>query len=219
VLNDARGVLLEVEGSADAVDAFLARLAPRRRRWRVVERVSAEERASRPAKRGFAILESPRGVPRRAGGARQRDLRRVPGGAVRPRDRRFRYPFINCTNCGPRFTIVRGVPYDRPHDDGRLRMCERCQAEYEDPATGASTPSRTPARSAGRRCRCFDGGGDAVATGARTRRRRRGRRGAARGKIVAIKGIGGYHLACRADDEEPCARCARASTARTSRSR
>jgi hydrogenase maturation protein HypF len=115
-----------------------------------------------------------------------------------PADRRFRYPFINCTNCGPRFTIVRGVPYDRPLTTmAGFAMCPECRAEYEDPedrrfhaqpnACPACGPRATLVSHAGEPV-----GGDAVAAAAAALRA---------GTILAVKGIGGYHLACRADDE------------------
>ena len=112
-----------------------------------------------------------------------------------PADRRYRYPFVNCTNCGPRFTIVPRRPL-RPaaHDDGRLRDVRRAaRPSTRTRPTGASTPSPTPARSAGRRCGCS-------ATAAATRRCASAvAAGAARAAaIVAVKGIGGYHLACLA---------------------
>ena len=114
-----------------------------------------------------------------------------------PADRRWRYPFINCTHCGPRFTITRALPYDRAHDQhGRLRACARRAAPNTAARpTAASTPSPTPARPAGRGCALLDADGAAA-----RRRRPRGRRAARirRGKIVAVKGLGGFHLVCDA---------------------
>ena len=135
VFNDARGVVAEVEGPGAAVEAFLARLAPEAPPLAMVEDVAAEERAVCGAD-AFVILESPRGeapdapvTPDTAVCAECLHELRDPG------DRRFRYPFINCTNCGPRFTIVRGVPYDRPLTTmAAFAMCAACRAEYEDPA-------------------------------------------------------------------------------------
>ena len=135
VLNDARGVVVEVEGPADAVDRFVARLGPEAPPLAAVERVIAEE-CSPIGDGGFRILESPLGgVP---------DAAVTPDAATcpdclrelfDPGDRRYRYPFVNCTSCGPRFTIVRGVPYDRPLTTmAGFVMCAACRAEYDDPA-------------------------------------------------------------------------------------
>ena len=134
--NDERGVVLEVEGPAAAVEAFLARLPAEAPALAAVESVTVD--ALEPAGAGdggFAIVESERRGPPAAlvspdtatCGACLAEL-------WDPADRRHRYPFINCTDCGPRFTIVRGVPYDRPLTtmDG-FTMCAACQAEYDDP--------------------------------------------------------------------------------------
>ncbi len=116
-----------------------------------------------------------------------------------PHDRRYRHPFVTCTNCGPRFTIIRELPYDRPATTmSAFPMCERCAAEYHDPADrrfhaqpiacpdcGPSLWFRSPAGQVG--------GSDAALAAAQ--------RALAAGAVVAVKGIGGYHLACTADDE------------------
>ena len=120
-----------------------------------------------------------------------------------PADRRHRYPFINCTNCGPRFTIVRGVPYDRPLTTmAGFEMCRACRHEYEDPRDRRfhAQPNACP--------RCgpqliLVGGREAAARGSRPARPRRC---CTSGAIVAVKGLGGYHLACRADDRGAVAR-------------
>jgi hydrogenase maturation protein HypF len=109
-----------------------------------------------------------------------------------PSDRRYRYPFINCTDCGPRFTIVRGVPYDRPATTmAGFTMCAACAAEYADPSNRRFHAQPNACPDCGPRLsHTLD---DVV--------------GLLRdGGIVAVKGIGGYHLACLASDEEAAAR-------------
>ena len=122
-----------------------------------------------------------------------------------PDDRRHRYPFINCTNCGPRFTIVRGVPYDRPLTTmASFEMCELCRAEYEDPLNRRFHAQPNACPICGPSLRLTDPAGRPVAVG----------NGdaleatvlaLAEGRIVAVKGLGGYHLACRGDDEHAVA--------------
>ncbi|OIN81174.1 carbamoyltransferase HypF [Mycobacterium malmoense] len=120
-----------------------------------------------------------------------------------PHDRRYRHPFVTCTNCGPRFTIIRELPYDRPATTiSAFAMCERCAAEYHDPADRRfhaqpiacpeCGPSLWFSSPAGR----VDGSDAALAA---TQHALAGGPG---GPVVAVKGIGGYHLACAVDDDE-----------------
>src|SRR5215218_309519 len=133
--NDAGGVFVEVEGAAETVERFLAALAVEAPPLAVIERVTATP-LEPTGSSGFAI------APSLAGGDRQTLV--SPDTATcadclrelaDPADRRHRYPFINCTNCGPRFTIVRDVPYDRPATTmAGFAMCADCAREYGDPA-------------------------------------------------------------------------------------
>jgi hydrogenase maturation protein HypF len=202
VLNDARGVLLEVEGSAASVRQFLSRLASDAPPLAVLERVLSEERPL-TGETGFAIRESPSGgVP---------DAPVTPDTATCPEcvtelfdpaDRRFRYPFINCTNCGPRFTIVRGVPYDRPLTTmAAFTMCPRCAAEYEEPADRRfhAQPNACPV--CGPSVTLLGADGEPVAIGSARDPVQAAAAALRDGRIVAVKGLGGFHLACRADDE------------------
>jgi hydrogenase maturation protein HypF len=113
VLNDGAGVIVELEGAPGTIDEFIDQLKaapPPRARLDALDEEELEPRGGE----AFVIAES------------------LPG---EPEDRRFRYPFINCTNCGPRFTIIRGVPYDRPKTTmASFVMCPVCQAEYDDPS-------------------------------------------------------------------------------------
>ncbi|WP_085185602.1 carbamoyltransferase HypF [Mycobacterium sp. IEC1808] len=116
-----------------------------------------------------------------------------------PRDRRYRHPFVTCTNCGPRFTIIGELPYDRPATTmSGFAMCDRCAAEYHDPADRRfhAQPIACPDCGPSLRFSSDAGevtGSDAALTAAQ--------RALADGAVVAVKGIGGYHLACAVDDD------------------
>ncbi len=194
VLNDERGVLLEVEGDAASVERFLTRLRREAPPLAEIERVDSEA-VRVTGEDGFRILAS------RGGGEPQTPV--TPDSAMceecvaellDPRDRRHRYPFINCTNCGPRFTIVRGVPYDRPLTTmAAFTMCRECAREYHDPADRRfhAQPNACP-RCGPRAWLHGIAARDPIAALAEQ---------LGRGAIAAIKGIGGFHLACDAADE------------------
>ncbi len=201
--NDVAGVFIEVEGVVGAADEFLAtlrRLAPP---LSVIDRVTTEP--MRPlGTAGFSIVASDRAGTAAtlisADSATCADcLRELDD----PADRRYRYPFVNCTNCGPRFTIVRGVPYDRPLTTmAGFPMCPACAAEYHDPADRRfhAQPICCPACGPTLVLRDPAGSplpGDPIAAAAGMLRA---------GGILAVKGLGGYHLACSATDENAAAR-------------
>jgi hydrogenase maturation protein HypF len=113
-----------------------------------------------------------------------------------PADRRFRYPFINCTNCGPRFTIIQDIPYDRPKTTmAGFKMCPNCQAEYDNPLDRRFHAQPTACPVCGPQL-SFVADGKTIAE--RDEALQLARRWLREGKIVAIKGLGGYLLACDA---------------------
>ena len=186
VRNDGGGVVIEAEGEPRSLEAFAAALrgeAPPLARVQAVS-VSVIEATGRA---GFAI------------GASRATLERalVPPDIATcddclrelfdPGDRRYRHAFVNCTNCGPRFTIARVAPYDRANTTMTgFPMCAECRAEYEDPADRRFHAEATCCPACGPQLSMPLSEAVAVLR---------------RGAVLAVKGIGGYHLACLAGDE------------------
>ena len=202
VFNDAAGVLIDVEGDGDVIGQFIDEIRTGAPPLALVEAIERGEDLSPAHYEDFLIAESThegeRFVPVSADIATCEDCLRE---MRDPADRRYRYPFINCTNCGPRFTIVEAMPYDRARTTMRdFPMCEACRAEYEDPldrrfhaeptACPACGPRLTLADAHGRRAEFDEADGTDII--GHVRRLLLG------GKIVAVKGVGGYHLACDA---------------------
>jgi hydrogenase maturation protein HypF len=196
--NDVDGVLVEVEGPAAGVQQFLGLLETQAPPLARVDRVKTTPLSPNGAA-GFAIVASdPAGHRRALISADSATCGDCLAELADPGDRRFGYPFINCTNCGPRFTIVTGVPYDRPLTTmAPFRMCGACQAEYDDPANRRFHAQPVCCPACGPRLRLLGGTGtevpgDPVAQAARL---------LAAGQVVAVKGLGGYHLAVDAGSE------------------
>ena len=205
VRNDARGVTIEAFGRPEALEAFSRRLgaeAPPAARLREVreERIPAEPLA------GFAIVASEGEGVRRV--SIPPDLATCPECSREvgdPADRRHLYPFTNCTHCGPRYTIARDVPYDRPATTmASFAMCPDCRREYEDPADRRFHAQPIACPACGPRLRAVNAAGhpegdegEAIVAAAAQLRA---------GRIVAVKGLGGYHLACDATSGEAVGR-------------
>ena len=137
VRNDERGVVIEAEGAPEAVEALLARLPAEAPPMAVDRRTSTPEvvPAARRGRVRDRLERAGRVAPTRSSSPDAATCEACLRELFDPADRRYRYPFINCTDCGPRFTIVRGVPYDRPLTTmAGFAMCARCAAEYHDPA-------------------------------------------------------------------------------------
>ena len=221
--------MLEVEGAAAAVERFLARLPREAPPLAAVEHVRSALAAPACGEREFAIVESTGRGPAAAPVAADTPPCAACLAELRdPGDRRHRYPFVNCTDCGPRFTIVRGVPYDRARTTmAGFAMCADCRAEYEDPldrrfhAEPNACPACGPRARLRRRARARDGRGRRPRGAARRpRRRRRRRRGAPRRPRRRRQGA--RRLPPRVPRRRRGRRrraARRASTARTSRSR
>jgi hydrogenase maturation protein HypF len=200
--NDVAGVFAEVEGPAAAVRQFLLSLEQDAPPLARIERVSTKD-LQPDGSSGFSIAPSDSAGQRNtlvsADTAACDDCLRE---LADPADRRFGYPFINCTNCGPRFTIVRDVPYDRALTTmAGFAMCARCAAEYNDPADRRFHAQPVCCPACGPRLRLLDAAGaplpgEPLAATAGLLRQ---------GQVLAIKGLGGYHLAVDAGNESAAA--------------
>jgi hydrogenase maturation protein HypF len=188
VNNHSAGVTIEAEGEPEALVLFERELAARHPPLAVIDEITSLEIVP-GGDRSFVIQASAtaawESTPVSPDIATCDDCLRELND---PADRRFAYPFINCTNCGPRFTIIRDLPYDRPATTmAAFSMCSHCNAEYHDPRNRRfhAQPNACPV--------C----GPSVAMNSLPQARSR----LAKGEILAVKGIGGFHLVCDATNE------------------
>jgi hydrogenase maturation protein HypF len=198
--NDTDGVTIEVEGPPAHVDAFLQRLRVEAPPLSRIDSITVREMTA-IAETEFRIVASEvlgrvsTGIPADAAtcGDCLREL-------MDPGDRRYRYPFLNCTNCGPRFTITRRIPYDRPQTSmARFKMCVQCQAEYDDPLDRRFHAQPNACWDCGPRVWLLGADGAAMdvddPVGGCVDR-------LSAGEIMAIKGVGGFHLSVDATNDD-----------------
>jgi hydrogenase maturation protein HypF len=203
VRNIPAGVEIEVQGTAEALDAFRHALDHDLPPLAVVTSISAEDIPLLPqvTERAFTILPSADG---------EKNIQVAPDSALcndclrelfDPADRRYRYPFITCTNCGPRYSIITSIPYDRPRTTmAAFPLCPECQREYDDPANRRFHAQPIACPACGPQIHLLDHASnpvaeqdDALATAVELLHA---------GQILAVKGIGGYHLAVDACNPE-----------------
>lgn len=199
IKNTSSGVELELEGERPALERFVALLPEQAPVLAVIESMEAAYSPELRGYKGFEIRQSQREEFRNTLispdiGICEDCLRELRD----PRDRRYRYPFINCTNCGPRFTIIKDIPYDRAKTSmAGFPMCPDCDREYHDIENRRYHAQPDCCASCGPRVFYLDGAGNELpGDGIEL-----AREALKAGKIVAIKGLGGMHLACRCDDE------------------
>ncbi|HET7841381.1 MAG TPA: carbamoyltransferase HypF, partial [Terriglobia bacterium] len=200
ISNTAAGVVIEIEGPPAAVEDFLAVLPAQAPPLARITAMSVREMPC-DGRAQFSILASHAGAERRV--LISPDVA-VCADCLRelfdPSDRRYLYPFINCTNCGPRFTIVRDIPYDRALTSMNVfPLCPACQAEYDDPANRRFHAQPNACWECGPRVELWDREGrrlenaDPIAEAVERLRR---------GDVVAVKGLGGFHLAVDATNSK-----------------
>ncbi len=198
VRNDASGVTLEVEGDAARVESMAERIAAEAPVLARVDAVAVSPPLALRGEAGFAIVANRQGRATTVIGPDTAVCSDCLAELFDPADRRYRYPFINCTHCGPRYTITRELPYERAMTSMQsFVQCTPCRTEYRDPRHRRFHAEPNACRACGPGVTLVDGNGvpligtdeDAIAaTLARLRA----------GAIVALKGLGGFHLACDA---------------------
>ena len=205
VLNNTEGVLIEAEGEKSSLDEFLIRIdrdKPELSNIFSLQHAYLEKKGFD----GFEIRES--------AGEGEKQVSILPDIAVckecreeitDPKDRRFIYPFTNCTNCGPRFTIIKSLPYDRQNTSMQpFSMCPDCEREYNDTGDRRFHAQPNACHSCGPHISLHDCHGQFVCE--KERALEKVTNLLRKGYIVAVKGLGGYHLLCDATNEETIAR-------------
>ena len=205
VNNSSQGVIIEVQGTAEQVETFGFDLTDKLPPLARVVSLHSEPTDPVTGEAGFTILKSTGGAGHSV--LISADVATCPdcmADIATPGNRRHRYPFTNCTNCGPRYTITRSIPYDRPMTSmACFPQCPECQAEYDDPMDRRfhAQPNACPA--CGPQVWLTDPAGTTLARGDEAIRMLAG--ALARGRIAAVKGLGGFHLVCDAASDEAVA--------------
>ena len=210
VTNTSEGVVIEIQGAGGSLDLFVQRLQDEVPP--LAEIISVQTEETQPLAQGGEFLI--RASENRPGTstlippdvATCPDCRRE---ILDPDNRRHGYPFTNCTNCGPRWTIIGRIPYDRPFTSmADFKMCSACLAEYDDPRDRRFHAQPNACRECGPRVWLVpeDGDPDVEMTPGGTDPLKTAAKLLAEGRILAIKGLGGFHLAVRADDHGAVAR-------------
>jgi hydrogenase maturation protein HypF len=212
VWNDAEGVMIRAWGRPADLDRFLRRLEDQPPPLARIDSIAWALSEDNPIDGGFHIVSSRAGEVHTAVGPDAATCQACLGETLDPSDRRYNYPFTNCTHCGPRLSIVRAVPYDRCNTSmAEFALCPTCRAEYEDPEDRRFHAQPTACPSCGPHAwleRFVDGRTEPqlfVASDAA----KAARALLLSGAILAIKGLGGFHLACDACNEDAVARLRR----------
>ncbi len=198
VRNSPAGVEIELQGAEGQLQSFVRRLPTELPPLAVISSFESRDLPVLPDESGVAILPSSDG---------RREAQIAPDTAIcadcrhelfDPTDRRYRHPFITCTNCGPRFTIVTGIPYDRPLTTmAAFPLCPACEQEYRDPSNRRFHAQPIACPDCGPRLSLLPPHSEPLAHAAALLRQ---------GRIVAVKGLGGYHLAVDAASDAAVAR-------------
>lgn len=201
VANGPDGVVVVLEGAHEAIEAFLSRLRHGHPPLAHLDRLE-EHREEPRGERGFHIVDSSDDPHRVA--SLPPDVATCPDCLAEladPLDRRFRYPFITCTNCGPRYTVATGMPWDRARTTmARFALCPACRREYEDPADRRFHAEPLACSACGPTCWFIEADGRTVTGVDASLAAAAAALG--EGAILALQGVGGFHLAVRADREQ-----------------
>ncbi|MCL2459240.1 MAG: carbamoyltransferase HypF, partial [Desulfobulbus sp.] len=199
VTNNSDGVAIHIGGPVEALKLFVEALRAEAPPMARIGRIEIQRADGLPAETNFRILPSRHGARPSTQiaadialcGDCQREI-------LDPTNRRYCYPFTNCTNCGPRFTIIKHIPYDRPNTSmDRFPMCEACSREYRDPLDRRFHAQPNACPICGPRLSWHDSQGQPLPGDSLTL----AAQALAAGKVVAIKGLGGFHLAVDGDSE------------------
>ncbi|MGR9085902.1 MAG: carbamoyltransferase HypF [Gammaproteobacteria bacterium] len=198
VWNDGHGVMIHVFGSRENLDSFILQIPLHAPPLARLDSLDVRELEATPQGDGFRILASRPGGMETPIAADAATCPECLADIADPTNRRYRYPFTHCTHCGPRLSIIRRMPYDRCHTSmSEFALCPQCRQEYDDPADRRFHAQANGCRECGPKVWLEDSRGQVLNVGdpltlAAERIRQ--------GHIVAVKGIGGFHLACNAAD-------------------